>query len=546
MPTDVANLPADIVCEVFMQAASTDPPRFLSNYERRRRTEQKWTLGWIYLTHVCHGWRLIGLDLAPLWAALVTFFPSPSIADELLSRSRDCDLRLDLQSIGSGDLIHMETWVSQHLDRASQLTVVGKANRDVFREKQLSTLRTLIIRYGRQTPGIEIDAPGLREVHLSEGTVLFRSTMPHLTALEISHVYYTAAEMLDVFRCVPFLERLRIFHGTGRWSGTFPHTIIELQHLAVFDMHASSTEAFLNLWEHLSVPPSVTVKLVTNDIPDVSILLSSLHSQLGWPSYDNLIIFSSGFSLTCGEPDPGHGERVSGLKWLFASDRDLGLIALDLLEQLRLHLAIANIHHCELELPSILRELDCAKGDPVALRLDVALHALGVALKNTTALALQGFEPDPALLRGLAPRGSSTPFPHLHSLLLGKHQSSWVAQNRLGPGPKVIETDWALVEATLTARKQGGVPVQRLVLAGQWCIREKVTQSWTSQWSRHSVRCRDMNLVMEVEDERVLETICDSCNIPELETVSSDQLEEELGTDEWGSDEEPDSSEDEE
>ncbi|KZV60396.1 hypothetical protein PENSPDRAFT_760033 [Peniophora sp. CONT] len=523
MPIDIANLPADIVCELFMQAASMDPPRYLGEYERRKRTEQKRTLGWIHLTHVCHGWRLIGLDLAPLWAALVTFFPSPSIADELLSRSRNCDLRLELHSLGARNLSEMKAWVLQHLDRASQLTVAVKVNQDFFQEKQLPTLRTLFVYhdYGRQTM-IEIDAPGLKEVHLAESTVLFRSTMPHLTVLNTSHTYNTPVEMLDMLRCAPFLERLTIFHGARHWSGALPRTIVELQHLTLFDMHATDARTFLDLWEHLSVPPSVTVKIVTNNIPDVSFLLSSLHPQLSWSSYDSLIIFSSGFSLTYGEPDAaGDDEHVSGLKWLFASDRDLGLIALDLVEQLQLHLVVANIHHCELELPSILKELDRASGEPIALRSDVALRALAVALKNTTVLALQGFEPDPVLVRALAPRNSSTPFPKLRSLILGKHRWSWVYRNPWNPENKAIKTDWALIEATLTARRQARAPVQCLVLAGKWCIREPETQSWTSQWAQYSAQYLERDLVMEVKDERVLQAICNMCDDGDMPSLES-------------------------
>lgn len=524
MPIDIANLPADVVCELFMQAASTDPPCHLNiNYDRPKRTKKRHTLGWIYLTHVCHAWRLVGLDLAPLWAALVTFFPSPSIADELLSRTRDCDLRLELCSLDTLDIPEMEAWVSQHLDRASHLivTIPEEANQDVFRNKRLSRLRTLIIRNGRHSLGIEIDAPVLRHIHLSDSTVSFRSTMPQLTVLEISNVYYTSAEMLNTLRCVPFLERLRIFHGTGRWSGAFPHTVIELHHLAVFDMHAPITKAFLDLWEHLSVPPSATVKLVTNDIPDVSILLSSLHPRLGWSSYDSLSIFSTGFSLTCGEPDASDGEHVSVLEWRFASDRDLGIVALELLEQLQLHLVVANIHHCELELPFVLKGLDRASAEPIALRLDVALLALGVALKNTTTLALAGFEPDPALLRALAPRNSSTPFPQLRSLLLGKHQFSRGARTWLNHEPKAIKTDWALVKATLTARKQAGAPVQCLVLAGKWCIREPETQSWTSQWAQYSAQYLERDLVTEVKDERVLQAICNTCDDGDMPSLES-------------------------
>ncbi|KZV60394.1 hypothetical protein PENSPDRAFT_351011 [Peniophora sp. CONT] len=516
MSRDIDSLPADILSELFLRASFTDPPRYLSRSERRAHPGRTYELGWINLTHVCHTWRLIGLDLAPLWAAIVSFFPSPFIADELLARSRDCGLQLELRG-------PLENWMVQHLDRASKVTV-GFATtshvQDILRDAHLPALRTLVMRQGafNRNP-VRIDAPGLREVQLNESVLLFAFEMHQVTTLEITHVYYTLHDMIATLLLLPRLEKLRLFHG-GEWSAPFPHIVARLQHLTTFNMHATHSQTFVNLWKHLSVPAAAAIQLITNDIPEVSSLFTILQPQLTLASHDSLNICSSGFALSTGERD-SDGRYVACVDWLYASGKDIGHASLDILEHLRSHILVANILKCELELPSEMKELDVLGSDSLAHRVCGALNALGGALANTSTLALQGLEPDRVLLRSLVPRGSFIPFPRLQSLLLGKHESSWVARHRItGLGPCVIQADWPLIETALAARKQAGAPVNRLVLAGEWCTREEETQSWTMQWSEHSIRCCSLELVREVKDERVLQALCSTCDIPELEEVS--------------------------
>ncbi|VDC02075.1 unnamed protein product [Peniophora sp. CBMAI 1063] len=343
--------------------------------------------------------------------------------------------------------------------------------------------------------------------------MLFASIMHQLTTLEIIHVYYTPQDMIDTLTHLPSLEHLKLYGGL--WTGSFPQTTVHLPHLARCNVHASSAQFFTDLWEHVSAPPTVTIRLVTNDVPNVSHLFKVLRPQLAYASHDCLIVYSSGFSLTCGEPD-AEGHHIAGVDWLFASGIDLGRAFIDMIEQIRLHIAVASIRHCELELSSELKYLQFDDADPVIKRLGDAIGALSGVLSSTTALALQGFEPDRTLLRALSPRGTSIPFPNLRTLYLGKNQSSWVGRHRVGPEPAVT-TDWSLVEVTLKARKIAGVPLHHLVLAGEWCIRETQTQAWTEQWAQHSIQCRDLDLVKEVKDERTLVTKCETCDIPELE-----------------------------
>lgn len=196
MSKHVADLPADIICELFMHASSSDRLRYLSRVEQHKQPGKKYALGWLYLTHVCRQWRSIGLDIAPLWAAIVSFFPSPSIADVLLARSRDSGLHLEL-------LGHIEDWVIRHLDRASALHVgygMTKHGQDALQSTHLSALHSLTMRRSFGRNPVVIDAPNLREVYLNETVVSFAVSMCHLTTLEIIHVYYSPSDMLDMHR----------------------------------------------------------------------------------------------------------------------------------------------------------------------------------------------------------------------------------------------------------------------------------------------------------------------------------------------------------
>ena len=83
--------------------------------------------------------------------------------------------------------------------------------------------------------------------------------------------------------------------------------------------------------------------------------------------------------------------------------------------------------------------------------------------------------------------------------------------------------------------------------AKEWCAREQETRTWTSQWSKHSSQFREMNLVGEVADERVLATRCNICDPPDLEAVSDSESEPEelIDSDIEGSSDCPDSLEEE-
>ncbi|VDB91919.1 unnamed protein product [Peniophora sp. CBMAI 1063] len=85
--TSIANLPYDVLCELYHTAAIFDPPRGprqgLDDHYCSRPSTFPGDLGWIKLTHVSRHWREVGLGLSALWAGIVCAFP-PTIEDILL------------------------------------------------------------------------------------------------------------------------------------------------------------------------------------------------------------------------------------------------------------------------------------------------------------------------------------------------------------------------------------------------------------------------------------------------------------------------------
>ncbi|KZV60775.1 hypothetical protein PENSPDRAFT_693961 [Peniophora sp. CONT] len=66
---DVLDIQDDIIREVFKHASTDDPPRCTDEDDNPEWRDQKFHLGWIFMTHVCRRWRAIGLDMGTLWAS---------------------------------------------------------------------------------------------------------------------------------------------------------------------------------------------------------------------------------------------------------------------------------------------------------------------------------------------------------------------------------------------------------------------------------------------------------------------------------------------
>ncbi|KAI0310973.1 hypothetical protein OF83DRAFT_1045166, partial [Amylostereum chailletii] len=86
----ISQLPPEIMRQIFATVASTDLPEHRHLEERFTNHLLPGRLGWVALSHVCHHWRCMLLDMPSLWAAHVCAFPTA--LDVFLERSQMCPL----------------------------------------------------------------------------------------------------------------------------------------------------------------------------------------------------------------------------------------------------------------------------------------------------------------------------------------------------------------------------------------------------------------------------------------------------------------------
>lgn len=198
--TDVSELPADVLYIIFKIVALLDPPirlfepirPIINDTGRVEHTSHnpydevstyKHSLGWIQLSHVCRHWRTVGLNVAPLWASIVIAFHKPNIANELLSRARDCPLHLEIHYQISQPMF---LWILEHFDRAHTIHCDGYPQ--YISGSEAETLAAISKSHLRLLRHLRI-----RACHLSPTTL-----MPHILQLN-------APELLraDLQNCFP-------------------------------------------------------------------------------------------------------------------------------------------------------------------------------------------------------------------------------------------------------------------------------------------------------------------------------------------------------
>ncbi|KZV63447.1 hypothetical protein PENSPDRAFT_657284 [Peniophora sp. CONT] len=92
----LSELPIDIVCQIYQILAHVSKPQ---RYRPGRWPASRGlpgSLGWIYLTHVCHRFRIIGLEMQTLWANDLCALPAAF--DIFMERSHHAPLHCELDS----------------------------------------------------------------------------------------------------------------------------------------------------------------------------------------------------------------------------------------------------------------------------------------------------------------------------------------------------------------------------------------------------------------------------------------------------------------
>ncbi|KZV72505.1 hypothetical protein PENSPDRAFT_359554 [Peniophora sp. CONT] len=227
-PSPVQRLPNDIICELFYIVAELDPPR-IARCQEDRLYEKPGSLGWIRMTHVCRGWRGVGLDMSTLWAGVVCVFP-PGV-ETIARRTKTTPLTLTFHSNASPN----EVW--DNIERLGIFPRVRSLKRIQIQslEKHFSLRDWSLYLLGQHLPylrDLELDlatftnaafrqlrplnAPALKSLTVN---VPLAITAPSLTFLCADGSIWQAKLLLDYLRCYPSLIELHV-HSV---FGDLPH-----------------------------------------------------------------------------------------------------------------------------------------------------------------------------------------------------------------------------------------------------------------------------------------------------------------------------------
>ncbi|KAA1470306.1 hypothetical protein DENSPDRAFT_682612 [Dentipellis sp. KUC8613] len=186
-----ARLPADVLVYIFMLLRDDC------------LSEAEMSLSWITVTHVCHRWREIALEVAGLWTAI--FYGSPQSWGEFINRSREAPAHVVLD-IDGDSAVQAALPIMQHLHRFERLVLHGPDIFDILPSlsDQAPLLEMLMLQfnnYGRpQNNPLNVDDKAISS--------LFGGCLPRLRALFLRGIPIRA----DSHLFAPTLTSLQL-HG---------------------------------------------------------------------------------------------------------------------------------------------------------------------------------------------------------------------------------------------------------------------------------------------------------------------------------------------
>lgn len=526
MTSIAQDLPHDVLQEIFEHLAIVDR----AGWSYHSHT---YTLGWIVATHVCGWWRVVGLDMAGLWADAVCAFPSLSVANELVARARDCRLKIEYSEIFDGSYNEGRRrylpidWGARHLQRAYMfecyihqwLTFTRKhpaayiALTSPLPALKHLTLFCEALHQMYPTPTLKLRAPALVSARLWNIVPLsFSSSASFLRGLtlylESSCIHLNDLSLvLAGLRGLSCLEYLGLTFFGGR--GTVPikdrSSVVHLERLHTLQAECSETNLASDLFELISAPHIIHTSMKINDWHHPWLIDEHIFAKAVAQQQQTELLNARTFSVSEGHlslqgDEPGQFElnlnwwsRGSGSQMSYPS----------VLTSLSRCLDFSHITSCE---------LSCLENERQSDEVDAALAVLRDAFVSVETLTLYN-TPHPTTLRMLlAPAGESpTPFPALRALCLGAAHR----RNSSSGRDRIVHTEgtstlwWDTVKDVLLKRRQMNGPVKCLVLKGEWCTQE----SWTEEWTKQGAECLACGLVSEVVDRRVYLPGCSRCNV---------------------------------
>lgn len=551
----VPKLPAELIREVFDWAAAIDPPRRRAEgediaedrYPKDTLSRLEVTLGWILITHVCFGWRTIGLSMTHLWASVVDTFLYPDISDELLLRAKGRGLTLRLTDCPPGHTRHMSNqinfnWSMQRLHHASTLIVPGLHHlnhtqgselRGVLTSHRFPCLQHLTVgplpppsventaEDGETSaqPGEEILLPfrlyalQLTTAVLGNVMCLPTSSLPQLRSL-VLHFDDTIRNICFVrlvccLYATPRLEEFVLITNSELDFALVPNNyqpLVCLNRLRSLVVICRRSNNPFHVWGRIAAPNIVSIDIdcdwaqTLQSLPSnqVQRLLSRTHftkirldpSQLALftpQDVDDALPFTETFIANNLQLDiPGYVQILDGLCTHAKA-------------------TIARVSHVELSFPdrslSLERSILDQKLDD---RLIHAIERLGQVLISTVSLELlvgRRGQYCLAFLYLLA-RQATQFIPALQTLRLVVSYGP-----KAGLGAREARLWWEAVKDVMERRKRAGIPLRQLVVSGTWCT----SHEWTQAWAREVARCVADGLIEGFLDERTLQSSCERC-----------------------------------
>ncbi|KZV64053.1 hypothetical protein PENSPDRAFT_656842 [Peniophora sp. CONT] len=488
---DASNLPMDVIRLLFDHAATIDPPCHI--YESR--PPKRFLLGWITLAHVCHDWRNVGLSMPLLWASIVTTFPDPLIASELLARAGSCAITVDLiaQIWDQDNDEPMYPWISANIAQVGVLKLRDWKFYNTLRkgdEKPLPLLHTIYIGgcqpHEHPLHTLPLCAPGLRSATLTN-IILPSSSTCTLRELELNIWNCTWASLSGVhefLRCCLQLERLHLEVLRPSSQEEYHAIGFQLKKLKSATLSVDSEQTAWDLWRPMIVPDDIVLKIVckypgralSRPIP---LLLDLCATQLRSEHYDAVEFEDN--TVTVYEL---LSNRSSNSCTLYSSQYKI----VKFFHTFPAFVCIDNI-----------RTLTLASATLGTAHINEAFRVLGRALPRVTSLSLKRMThwPTSLYIRALG-RGMPAPiFPVLQVLRVSDMDPKGLPPN---PGRSPTQHWWDTVKAALKARLDAGYePLQFLVLDGTW----PNAGDWNREMDGEELReCRSRGLVQEIDDHR--------------------------------------------
>ena len=112
----ICRLPHEILSEIFIALVRCD-----HNNPCIRRS----CLRWIEVAHVCHRWREVALASPGFWSFIRV--SNPEILSQLVARSKDCPLHVDLHEGHCNFNVTTLDILSRHIHRAQELSMKATA-----------------------------------------------------------------------------------------------------------------------------------------------------------------------------------------------------------------------------------------------------------------------------------------------------------------------------------------------------------------------------------------------------------------------------------